>query len=79
MMATIARLCLVVGLVSAACSPVLAKGAAGAGTYAADLPSAADAAWFWSCSRTMLPIRTALSVQTLVARANENRILENRG
>jgi len=40
MMMTTARLCLVLGLVSAACSPVLAKGAAGAGTYAADLPSA---------------------------------------
>ncbi len=39
-MTVIPRLCLVLGLASAACSPVLAKGAADTGTYAADLPSA---------------------------------------
>jgi hypothetical protein len=48
MMTTIARLCLILGLASVACSPVLAKGAAGAGTYAADLPSASG------CGRRLL-------------------------
>ncbi len=47
-MTTIARLCLVLGLASAACSPVPAKGAADAGTYAADLPSASG------CGRRLL-------------------------
>lgn len=48
MMTALARLCLVLGLASAACSPMPAKGAADAGTYTADLPSASG------CGRRLL-------------------------
>lgn len=47
-MTTLARLCLVLGLASAACSPMPATGTADAGTYTADLPSASD------CGRRLL-------------------------
>ncbi len=54
-----------------------ATGAADAGTYTADLPSASG------CGRRLLlelfTDDSYVFVQTLVACADENRILENRG
>ncbi len=47
-MTTFARLCLVMGLASVACSPVPAMEEADVGTYAADLPSASG------CGRRLL-------------------------
>jgi len=77
MMTTFARLCLVMGLASVACSPVPAMEEADVGTYAADLPSASG------CGRRLLlelfTDDSYVFVQTLVACADENRILENRG
>ncbi len=76
-MATIKRSCLALVIASALCSPALAQKKADAGTYAADLPSASG------CGRRLLlelcTDDSYVFVQTLVACADENRILENRG